>query len=86
MTMKQDFDRFNEAVNQLKQAVKNAIKGDYKGILTVYLIIMIFIALFAIGGKGDYEQALASEQAYCERVADGVHTNYERINCEKWGE
>lgn len=54
--------------------------------LIPFLIIMIFIALFAIGGEGDYEQALASEQAYCERVSDGVHTNYDRIDCAKWGE
>lgn len=47
-------------------------------------IASLLFALMAIGGQGDYEQALASEQDYCERVADGIHTNYENIDCSKY--
>ena len=54
--------------------------------LHAIILIVVFVAIFAIGGQGDYEAALMAEQDYCQRVADGIHTNYDRIDCSKWGE
>ena len=33
-------------------------------------------ALLGTTGSADFEDAMASEEAYCERVSDGAHTDY----------
>lgn len=37
-------------------------------------------ALLGVAGNADYEDAKASEAAYCERVADGSHSDYLNIS------
>lgn len=39
------------------------------------LAALVFI-LLGVAGEQDYQDALASEAAYCARVADKAHTDY----------
>lgn len=43
------------------------------------LTFALFILLMGIAGNSDYEAAKLEELAYCDRVADKVHTDYENI-------
>lgn len=38
------------------------------------------VALMGMAGANDYEDALASEAAYCDRVAAGAHSDYLQIS------
>ena len=39
------------------------------------LAALVFV-LLGIAGEQDYQDALASQDAYCARVADKAHTDY----------
>ena len=45
------------------------------GLIGIGLMALSF-ALLGITGGGGYEEALASEAAYCQRVASGEHSDY----------
>lgn len=46
-----------------------------KALLRVALPIAALMALNVVGDS-DFEAALASEAAYCNRLADGAHSDY----------
>lgn len=48
--------------------------------LTTAAMIALTLALLGIAGANDFEDAKASEAAYCERVASGTHTDYLNIS------
>lgn len=48
--------------------------------LTTAALIALTLALLGIAGANDFEDAKASEAAYCERVASGTHTDYLNIS------
>ncbi len=51
--------------------------------VTVFIFSVVFIALGVVG-QGDYEEAVAEEARYCQRVELGVHRDFnENINCKK---
>lgn len=41
-----------------------------------YPLILLIILFFVYIGEADYQDALASEQRYVERVCDGAHSDY----------
>ncbi len=46
--------------------------------------ILIVLLAMAFSGDGDYAAAQAEQENYCERVALGVHTHWnKRIDCNK---
>jgi len=47
--------------------------------LRVIAIIGIFIALFAIAGKMDFEDESRSHLLYCDNVASGIWPNYDKV-------
>ena len=38
-----------------------------------------FLLAFGLAGEADIQEAEYQEQAYCERVIQGVHSNYKDI-------
>lgn len=48
--------------------------------LTTAALIAFTLALLGIAGANDFEDAKASEAAYCERVSSGTHTDYLNIS------
>jgi hypothetical protein len=60
----------------------NKEKSMYQLSIAVSVLIVISAILFA--GQGDYEEAVAEEARYCQRVELGVHRDFnENINCKK---
>lgn len=55
----------------------------------IILSLVIFFALFSIACGMDYEDALASEAEYCDRLSSGVHEDYDNLRkvCSEryWG-
>ena len=47
--------------------------------LTPTACALLFAALWATASDADYQDALASEAAYCARLSDGAHTDYLNI-------
>lgn len=45
---------------------------------TLIALTMTALAIAGLGtaGTADFEDAMASEAAYCARVSDGTHTDY----------
>jgi len=41
-----------------------------------YPLILLIVLAFGYIGESDYQDALASEQRYIERVCDGAHSDY----------
>ena len=50
--------------------------GSTVAIRLRYPLILLMILLFGYIGEADYQDALASEQRYIERVCDGSHSDY----------
>ena len=50
--------------------------GSTVAIRLRYPFILLMILLFGYIGEADYQDALASEQRYVERVCDGTHSDY----------
>ena len=50
--------------------------GSTVAIRLRYPLILLIILLFGYIGEADYQDALASEQRYIERVCDGAHSDY----------
>ena len=48
--------------------------------LKTIALIAIALALMGVAGANDYDDAMASEAAYCERVASGAHSDYLNIS------
>ena len=48
-------------------------------VATSAALAVLFFALIGFVGEQDYQDALASEAAYCSRLADGAHTDYLKI-------
>lgn len=49
-------------------------------VATSAVLAALFFALIGFVGEQDYQDALASEAAYCSRLADGDHADYLRIS------
>ena len=47
------------------------------------LMIACFAAATMYAASEDRKEAEKEQARYCERVADGVHTNYKGLNCGK---
>lgn len=41
-----------------------------------YPLILLIVLAFGYIGESDYQDALASEKRYIERVCDGTHSDY----------
>lgn len=39
----------------------------------------LFVVALGVAGNGDFEDALATEQAYIERVCSNVHSDYQSL-------
>ena len=48
-------------------------------VATSAALAALFFVLLGLAGEQDYQDALASESAYCSRLADGAHTDYLKI-------
>ena len=42
-------------------------------------LALLAVAMGAFVSESDYQAAKASEKAYCERLADGAHSDYLQI-------
>ena len=42
-------------------------------------LALLAVAMWAFVSESDYQAAKASEKAYCERLADGAHSDYLQI-------
>lgn len=45
-----------------------------------YPLILLIVLAFGYIGESDYQDALASEQRYIERVCEGSHSDYLELN------
>lgn len=45
-------------------------------VATSAVLAALFFVLLGFVGEQDYQDALASESAYCSRLADGLHADY----------
>jgi hypothetical protein len=48
--------------------------------LTAIALAALAITAMGVAGNADFEDAKASEAAYCERVASGAHSDYLNIS------
>lgn len=45
-----------------------------------YPLLVLVILAFGYAGNADFDDALAEEQRYIERVCDGAHSDYLELN------
>ena len=62
--------------------------GYYIGVLIMrirdlLLLAACFAAATMYAVKEDINEAEKEQARYCERVVDGVHTNYKGLNCHE---
>ena len=50
--------------------------GSTVAIRLRYPLILLIVLAFGYIGESDYQDALASEKRYIERVCDGTHADY----------